>query len=112
MDELDKSDKLIEDVISQHPDDYRAYHSAGWYYLYKKDYEKAKEYCNKSISLNREYPDNYGFLMPEILKQGSEKLKGEPYFRTALIKEPYNYNIMLNLANYYWYTANDSDVIF
>ena len=108
MDELEKSDKLIENVISDHPDDYRTYHSAGWYYLYKKDYEKAKEYCNKSIEINKEYPDNYGFLMPEILKQGTEKLKGEAYFRTALFKEPYNYNIMLNLANYYWYTANDS----
>lgn len=108
MDELEKSDKLIEDVISDHPDDYRTYHSAGWYYLYKKDYKKAKEYCDKSIEINKEYPDNYGFLMPEILKQGAEKLKGEAYFRTALFKEPYNYNIMLNLANYYWYTANDS----
>jgi len=108
MDELEKSDKLIENMISEHPNDYRAYHSAGWYYLYKKEYEKAKEYCNKSIEMNKEYPDNYGFLMPEILKQGSKKLSVEPYFRTALIKEPYNYNIMLNLANYYWYTANDS----
>ncbi|MCB2289487.1 hypothetical protein LGK97_06865 [Clostridium sp. CS001] len=108
MNEIEKSDKLIQDVILQHPDDYRAYHSAGWYYLYKKDYEKAKEYCNKSIELNKDYPDNYGFLMPEILKQEAKKLTAEPYFRTALIKEPYNYNIMLNFANYYWYTSNDS----
>ena len=108
MNEVEKSDKLIQEVIDQHPDDYRAYHSAGWYYLYKKDYEKAKEYCNKSIELNRSYPDNYAFLMPEILKQGTAKLAAEPYFRTALIKEPYNYNVMLNLANYYWYTSTDS----
>ena len=108
MNETERSDKLIQDVISEHPDDYRAYHSAGWYYLYKKDYEKAKEYCNKSIELNRGYPDNYGFLMPEILKLETAKLAAEPYFRTALIKEPYNYNVMLNLANYYWYTSNDS----
>ena len=108
MDQLEKSDKLIENVVLEHPNDYGAYHSAGWYYLYKKDYKKAKEYCNKSIQLNKEYPDNYGFLMPEILKEGSLKLAAEPYFRTALIKEPYNYNIMLDLANYYWYTANNS----
>jgi predicted Zn-dependent protease len=108
VDKFSESDKLIENVISEHPDDYRTYHSAGWYYLYKKEYEKAKDYCNKSIEMNKEYPDNYAFLMPEILKQGSKKLTGEPYFRAALIKEPYNYNIMLNLANYYWYTANDS----
>ncbi len=106
MDELQESDKLMEAVISEHPNDYRAYHSAGWYYLYKKDYEKAKEFCNKSIEANRDYPDNYGFLMPEILKQGASKLTVEPYFRTALMKEPYNYNIVLNLANYYWHTAN------
>jgi len=108
INQLEKSDKLIESLISKHPNDYRAYHSAGWYYLYKKDYVKAKEYCNKSIQLNREYPDNYGFLMPEILKAGAQKLAAEPYFRTALSKEPYNYNIMLNLANYYWYNANNS----
>ena len=112
MDETEKSDKLIQDVISEHPDDYRAYHSAGWYYLYKKDYEKAKEYCNKSIELNKEYLDNYGFLMPEILKLKTEKLAAEPYFRTALTIEPYNYNVMLNLANYYWYISNDSGKAF
>jgi len=108
MNQIEKSDKVIENVFLEHPNDYGAYHSAGWYYLYKKDYKKAKEYCNKSIQLNKEYPDNYGFLMPEILKEGSLKLSAEPYFRTALIKEPYNYNIMLDLANYYWYTANNS----
>lgn len=109
MDKIETSDKLIQDVISEHPDDYSAYHSAGWYYLYKKDYEKASEYCKKSIQLNKEYPDNYGFLMPEILKHQPQKLAAEPYFRTALSKEPYNYNIMLNLANYYWYTSDDSE---
>jgi predicted Zn-dependent protease len=108
MDEVETADKLIQEVISEHTEDYRAYHSAGWYYLHKNDYEKAKEYCNKSIKLNKEYPDNYGFLMPEIIKYQSQKSAAEPYFRTALSKEPYNYNIMLNLANYYWYTSDDS----
>jgi predicted Zn-dependent protease len=107
LDDTEKSDKLIEDVISDNPDDYRGYHSAGWYYLYKSDYEKASEYCNKSIQINSDYPDNYGFLMPEILKHGSSKLAAEPYYRTALYKEPYNYNIMLSLANYYWHTSDD-----
>lgn len=107
LDDTEKSDKLIEDVILDYPDDYRAYHSAGWYYLYKSDYEKASEYCNKSIRINSDYPDNYGFLMPEILKHGSSKLAAEPYYRTALYKEPYNYNIMISLANYYWHTSDD-----
>lgn len=108
MNELEKAEEIIVQVISENPNDYGAYHSASWYYLHKKDYEKATEYCNKSIELNKDYPDNYGFLMPEILKQGPKGLSAEPYFRTALMKEPYNYNIILNLANYYWYTASDS----
>ncbi|MGH4118434.1 tetratricopeptide repeat protein [Clostridium sp.] len=105
--DTEESDKLMEDIISDNPDDYRAYHSAGWYYLYKSDYEKASEYCNKSIKSNSDYPDNYGFLMPEILKYGSSKIAAEPYYRTALYSEPYNYNIMLSLANYYWHTSDD-----
>ncbi|WP_435788477.1 tetratricopeptide repeat protein [Clostridium sp.] len=107
MDDTEKSDKLIEDVISEYPDDYGAYHSGGWYYLYKGDYEMASEYCRKSIQNNSEYTDNYGFLMPEILKHGTSKIAAEPYYRTALNKEPYNYNIMLSIANYYWHTSDD-----
>jgi tetratricopeptide (TPR) repeat protein len=100
-------DKLINQVIKDNPDDYRAYHTASWYYLKKKDYSRALTDCIKSINLNRKYPDNYAFLMPEILlAQGKDK-EAEPYFRRALYLEPYNYNIMINTANYYWYTEKN-----
>jgi tetratricopeptide (TPR) repeat protein len=46
--------------------------------------------------------------MPEILKAQNKTMEGEPYFRTALYKEPYNYNVMLTLADYYWHTAKNS----
>jgi hypothetical protein len=75
--------------------------------LKKKDYNRALTDCIKSINLSRKYPDNYAFLMPEILlAQGKDK-EAEPYFRRALYLEPYNYNIMLNTANYYWYTEKN-----
>lgn len=32
----------------------------------------------------------------------------EPYFRTALYKEPFNYNILIKLAEYYGNTVKDS----
>lgn len=105
----DKADKLIEEIIKQKSDDYRILHTAGWYYLNKKDLDKANRYCRESIIKNKNYPDNYGFLMPEILKAQGKSLEGEPYFRTALYKEPYNYNIMLTIANYYWYTTKNSE---
>lgn len=103
-----KGDEMINKIITDNPDDYRVLHTAGWYYLNKNDINKAEKYCKESIVKNKNYPDNYGFLMPEIMKAKGKSLEGEPYFRTALYLEPYNYNIMLNIANYYWYTAKNS----
>lgn len=103
-----EGDKLIEDIIKKYPNDYRVLHTAGWYYLNKKDLEKAEKYCRASIVKNKGYADNYGFLMPEILKAKGKSTEGEPFFRTAMYKEPYNYNITISVANYYWYTTKNT----
>lgn len=107
--QTDKADELIKKVIDENKDDYRVLHTAGWYYLNKMDFAKAESYCRESIVKNKNYTDNYGFLMPEILKAQGKSTEGEPFFRTALYKEPYNYNIMLTVANYYWYTTKNTD---
>lgn len=107
--ETAKADDMISTLIKDNGDDYRILHTAGWYYLNKKEIDKAEKYCKESIVKNKNYPDNYGFLMPEILKAKGKSMEGEPYFRTALYLEPYNYNIMLNIANYYWNTAKNTD---
>jgi tetratricopeptide (TPR) repeat protein len=96
-----EADSLITSIIGKGSSDYRILHTAGWYYLNKKDLANAVKYCNESIQSNKDYPDNYGFLMPEILKANNKPEVAQPYIRTALLKEPYNYNVMLNLANYY-----------
>jgi tetratricopeptide (TPR) repeat protein len=103
-----KADELIKNVIAENKNDYRVLHTAAWYYLNNKDYAMAEKYCRESIAKNKNYTDNYGFLMPEILKAQGKGIEGEPYFRTAMFKEPYNYNIMLTIANYYWYTTKDT----
>lgn len=105
----DKADELLNNLIKQSGNDYTVLHTAGWFYLNKKDYTNAERYCKESILKNKDYPDNYAFLMPEILKAQGKSSEGEPYFRTAMLKEPYNYNIMLNIANYYWYTTKNSE---
>lgn len=104
-----EADELMNTLIKENKDSYTILHTAGWYYLNKKEYDKAEKYCKESILKNRDYPDNYGFLMPEILKDEGKSIEGEPYFRTAMMKEPYNYNIMLNIANFYWYTNKNTD---
>jgi tetratricopeptide (TPR) repeat protein len=107
--QTEQADELINKLIMDYENDYRVLHTAGWFYLQKNELDKAMLYCKKSILKNKNYPDNYGFLMPEILKAMGKSGEGEPYFRTALFKEPYNYNIMLTLANFYWYTTKDSE---
>lgn len=104
----DDADKLLQLVINHNKNDYRVLHTAGWYYLNKKDVSQAEKYCAESIVKNKNYPDNYGFLMPEIMKNQKLSLECEPYFRTALFLEPYNCNIMISTANYYWYTAKNT----
>lgn len=105
---IEEADKIIEDVLKNYKKDYRAYHIASWHFLEKKDLKKAEEYAKESMYLNPNYPDNYAFLMPEILKQKNKSIEGEPYFRTAMLMEPYNYNIMLNIADYYWETTDSN----
>lgn len=104
----EEADKIIEDILKNYKKDYRAYHIASWHFLEKKDLKKAEEYAKESMYLNPSYPDNYAFLMPEILKQKNKSIEGEPYFRTAMLMEPYNYNIMLNIADYYWETTDSN----
>ena len=99
--EIEKADQIITGIIAENNHDYKILHTAGWFYLSKKDYEKAEKYSRESIALNKDYTDNYSFLMPEILKARGKENLSEPYFRAALQKEPYNYNIMLNTASYY-----------
>jgi len=104
--ESQKADEIITSIIKEKGSDYRILHTAGWFYLNKKDYDNAEKYCRQSIAANKDYTDNYSFLMPEILKGQDKENLSEPYFRTALQKEPYNYNIMLNTANYYLDLSN------
>jgi tetratricopeptide (TPR) repeat protein len=107
--QTEQADELIKKVIDENKNDYRVLHTAGWYYLNKMNFTLAENYCKESIAKNKDYTDNYGFLMPEILKAQGKSVEGEPYFRTAMYKEPYNYNIMLTIANYYWYTTKDTE---
>ena len=104
---MDEADALINNLIEEGSDDYRILHTASLYYFEKKQYDEAMEYCKRSILQNKQYPDNYGFLMTDILKAMGKNNEGEPFFRTALYLEPYNYNIMHAIADYYWHTTKN-----
>ncbi|WP_315121557.1 tetratricopeptide repeat protein [uncultured Clostridium sp.] len=107
----EEAEKIINDLLNKHKGDYRVLHNAGWFYLNKDDLDKAEEYAKQSLYKNEDYPDNYAFLMPQILKKRGKTSEIEPYFRKAMFIEPYNYNIMLAIANHYWNADNDDGAL-
>ena len=108
MGEVEKSKDVLEEIIKSDPDSFIGYHAAAWQAYNNKEYNEAFKYCEKSIIMNKDYPDNYGFLIPEIMTKQKKTEEVEPYFRTALYKEPFNYNIIIKIAEYYGNTVQDA----
>jgi len=103
-----ESEALLKDLILKHKNDFKVSHIGAWYYYKSGQYDKAREYALKSIELNKSYVDNYGFLVPEILKMTMEGKGAEPYLYTSVKLEPYNYTLQLNKGYYYWHVKKDS----
>lgn len=99
--EIDNAKDVLEDIIKDDGKSFIGYHAAAWQAYNNQKYDEAFKDCVKSIAINKDYPDNYGFLIPEILTKQKKGEEVEPYFRTALYKEPFNYNIMIKIAEYY-----------
>lgn len=106
--ETDQAKVVLDEVINNYPKSFIGYHVAAWQSYNNQKYDEAFKECTKSIVINKDYPDNYGFLMPEILIKQKKGEEAEPYFRTALYKEPFNYNIIIKIAAYYGNTIKDT----
>lgn len=107
--QTEKSEEILKQIINNQSDSFIGYHTAAWQAYNLGKYEDALNYCKNSILINKDYPDNYGFLIPEIMSKQGKTEEAEPYFRTALYKEPFNYNIIIKFAEYYWNTAKDTN---
>lgn len=102
--------EILEDIENVDKNSYSDYYIAGWQSFESGDYDKALELSKKSIIENRDYPYNYGLLIPEIMRAtGNDKLS-EGYFRTALYAEPFNYNIIIKIADYYADKSIDNEI--
>lgn len=106
--DLEQSEALLQQLIAKNKNDYGVNHVAGWFFYKKGDYGKSEEYAMKSIVINSNYVDNYGFLIPEIFKINKEGKGAEPYLYKSLKLEPFNNNLYVNRGYYYWYTLKDS----
>jgi tetratricopeptide (TPR) repeat protein len=108
----EESDNIIKSIIDKKEKTYVDYNIEGKYYFNNKEYEKAAEACKQSIIANKDYSDNYGFLMPDIMIMKKQVEMAEPYFRMALRKEPFNYKLILNIADYYNNIAKNTDTAY
>lgn len=107
--DVETANNIINELINYEKDSYIGYHITAWQALNFGDYDTAYELCKKSIMENENYPNNYGYLIPEILTAKGQSQNIESFFRTALSKEPYNYNMVLKIADYYLNTALNND---
>ena len=93
--------EIIDTIINNKENGYAKYYIEATEYLRKDNYEKAIEACKKSILENSNYVNNYSNILPEILIAKNEAESIESYFRTAILKEPFNISMILDIADYY-----------
>lgn len=100
-----EANAVLDDIINKNEDSFISYYISAWKNFKEGNFDKALELSKESIVKNKEYPNSYGILIPEIMMTKGESQISEGYFRTALQKEPFNYNIMIKLGEYYASTS-------
>lgn len=104
---IDFSKNVIDEIKNNintdelEEDSYVDLYIKAWENYNKGQYDKAKEFANEAILSNSDYENTYGMLMPNILiaTENSDKIEG--YIRKAIFNEPYNYNLIVNIAKLY-----------
>lgn len=107
-----KDQKYLEDAIHKskaiNKESYSTYYLLSLKALSDEKYDEALTYAKKSINSNTNNCASYGILIPSILEGKKEFAPIEIYYREAMKKEPFNYEVVINLANYYAnYVSND-----
>ncbi|MDU2672339.1 MAG: tetratricopeptide repeat protein [Clostridium sp.] len=92
---------IVNKIVDSKDSGYAKYYIEATKYLKQGNYDKAIEYSKKSILENNDYADNYGVLLPEILLAKNDTDCIESYFRTAILEEPFNISMIINIGNYY-----------
>ena len=97
----EKLNGILEEISKDNSDSYIGSYAAAWLDYNKEDYDDAFEECEKSVVSNRDYANIYAFLIPKIMEKQDKDEEAEGYFRTALYKDPLNYEILAETAKYY-----------
>lgn len=103
-----KLNEVLEEISKGDEKSVNGYHAAAWLAYNNEDYIGALKSCQKSITTDRDYSGNYTFLIPEIMEKQNNNEETEAYYRTALFKDPFNYGLIVKIADYYGNTLKNS----
>lgn len=104
-----QSRSILNRIYEEYQESYVGFYAKAINEYNASDYEAALNACKQSILLNREYADNYSVMLPKIMDALKQNELEEPYLRMALEKEPYNYELILKMADYYSSVLKDSN---
>ncbi|MDV4151703.1 hypothetical protein R0131_12815 [Clostridium sp. AL.422] len=107
-----EADEYLDDAINKSKaidkESYSTYYLLSIKALNNEKYDEALAYAKKSINSNSNNVESFGTLIPNILIAKNDFQLIEAYYRQAIKNEPFNYEAIINLANYYTnYVSND-----
>ena len=100
-----KDQEYLDDAIYKskaiNKESYSTYYLLSLKALSDEKYDEALTYAKKSINSSANNSASYGILIPSILERKKDFAPIEIYYREAMKKEPFNYEVVTNLADYY-----------
>lgn len=104
-----ESKSILNNIHKEYEESYIGYYAKAINEYNSSNYEAALNSCKQSILLNRDYVTNYIVMLPKIMDALKQTELEEPYLRIGLEKEPYNYGLVLKMADYYFNIMKDSN---
>lgn len=106
---IKESKSILNDIYEEYEESYIGYYAKAISEYNIGNFESALNTCKQSILLNRDYVTNYSDMLPKIMDKLDQIQLEEVYLRIALQKEPYNYSLILKIADYYSNVLKDSN---
>ncbi|WP_411168150.1 tetratricopeptide repeat protein [Clostridium sp. MB05] len=101
----DEAEKYLDDASrkakKENKESYMSYYISSLKAFNDKKYDEAFTLAKKAILAQKDYPNSYGVLVPKILLEKGIVKPTESYLRVAMQKEPFNYRMVLRVADYY-----------
>lgn len=101
MGDSEECEDILKEIIHNNEEIFIGYYAAVLNEYNNGNYDKALSQSKKLILSDRDYVYGYAALVPQIFSKQEKPDLAEPYFRKALIKEPFNTSLICQIAEYY-----------